>query len=231
MEKYVKPTQTPSASYKDEVVETHPCYAQIGANRVQGRKVLYGSDFVHEHYITIRIAASSLHKQLGRDSAMASHIPYIEVALSEAQWATFVSTMNVFTGTQCTLTYLNRESVPQLETPPDKQEKFKTDAKAILADHVKKLAALENAIAAGNIPAKLKKELADTVAVLRANLLPNVNYIGEQFVEHMENTKEKAKIEVNAFIHGEIARAGLKSLQAPISTTSMLEEKSNAENG
>jgi len=38
--------------------ERHPAYAQISAARVSGTAYLYGSDFVHHHYVTLKIARS-----------------------------------------------------------------------------------------------------------------------------------------------------------------------------
>lgn len=99
----------------DEEIITHPAFAQISASRVSGGTYLYGSDFQHHNYVTISIKLSESHqrKGSGRDWAFGRE-EILEVALSEAQWATFVSTMNVGDGVQCTLSRKNGSFVPGL---------------------------------------------------------------------------------------------------------------------
>lgn len=46
---------------------THPAFAQIGASRVSGSVNLYGSEFNHQHFITISIHRSELNRSLSRD--------------------------------------------------------------------------------------------------------------------------------------------------------------------
>jgi hypothetical protein len=100
--KYQDPTIEKVDSPISDSVEKHPAYAQIGASRVSGGTYLYGSNFAHQHYVTISITKSELNRSLSRDWASGGE-EYIEVALSEAQWASFVSTLNSGTGIQCTL--------------------------------------------------------------------------------------------------------------------------------
>ena len=104
-ERFQQPTAEKVGSNITETVESHPAYAQISASRVSGQTNLYGSDFSHQNYVTISIHASELHRSLSRDWAF-SRREYIEVAMSESQWAAFVSSMNVGCGIQCTLSHL-----------------------------------------------------------------------------------------------------------------------------
>lgn len=118
-------TSTPDDRMSD-TIERHPAYAQIGASRVSGQTFLYGSDFAHQHYITISIQASELHRGLSRDWPVARQ-EYIEVALSEAQWATFVSTLNVGQGVQCTLNHKDGKGIPQIASRMDRKEQFQAE--------------------------------------------------------------------------------------------------------
>lgn len=94
-----KPTRTYTGKAYEDYREYHPAYAMIGAARVTtmtagGGARLFGSDFRHQAYVTVTIRTASLSR-----TAQAEYIhgetELIEVALSEAQWATFVSSMNV----------------------------------------------------------------------------------------------------------------------------------------
>ena len=60
----VVPTVTPptDGTY-DDSVETHPAYAQIGVHRVSGRTRLYGSDFEHQHWMTVTVRRSELRRK------------------------------------------------------------------------------------------------------------------------------------------------------------------------
>ena len=49
----------------------------------------------------------------------------IEVAMSEAQWATFVSSLNQGSGVQCTLDYSMQDgSIPAIAAPKDRRTQF-----------------------------------------------------------------------------------------------------------
>jgi hypothetical protein len=89
------PTRGPGGM--DEMTTTHPAFGQIGASRVSGHIQLYDSDFHHNAYMTISIRRSELHRSLNRDWHYGRD-ELIEVALSEAQWATFVSAPNIGSG-------------------------------------------------------------------------------------------------------------------------------------
>lgn len=192
--------------------ESHPAFAQIGASRVSGRTNLYGSDFEHHHYMTIRIAASTVKRDLSHDWHHEG-AEYIEVALSEAQWATFVSTPNMGSGVPCTLTRLNRRLVPEIEGRPKRVEQFRGELEQHLRKVEADLAQLSDQVEAG----AGKRALRDTIHQIRMNLTPNLAYVGKAFGEHVERTTEAAKIEVEAYVTGVVMRAGLRAVQdAPV---------------
>ena len=213
------PTEVPG-SRRDEKRFTHPAFAQIGASRCTGAKNLYGSDFEHHNFVTIHISRSELHRSLSRDWAGA-HDEIIEVALSEAQWATFVSTLNSGSGVQCTLQHLERRSVPQLPSPPPLQDQFQRELVATLEEAQRQAAILAKLIEAGG----KKSEMRDAIIQLQNHLVPNVSFVAKQFGEHMEDVTEKAKIEVSAYVESAVHRAGLRALDSPLLRLPKKEEK------
>src|SRR5206468_4534966 len=125
--KYVEPERAEDNSFgRDGYDENHPAYAMIGASRVTGGKVLFGSDFKHMNYITIRIKPGRVHRGLSNDwYGSSGGREYIEVALSEAQWAGFVSRMNVSDGVPCTVQWRDTVGyVPQIPEPVDRTKQF-----------------------------------------------------------------------------------------------------------
>lgn len=227
MKKYQQPEVelTPEDPTKEQRWR-HPAYALIGASRVSGTgregrgAVLFGSDFEHRDYITLHISRAQLDRGLAQDWYHGlSEI--IEVAMSEAQWATFVSTLNMGQGVPCTLQHVNHARVPQIPQPPARRQQFKQE----MADYLKEAeAALKHL--RGCIEKKAgKKEMQGAIWRMENALTPNLGFLADQFGEHVENVTEAAKIEVSAYITGVVQRAGIKSLGGEKPPISLPEEK------
>lgn len=201
----------------EETIERHPSYALIGASRVTGQTFLYGTDFEHAHYVTISIRKSELHRRLSQDWHFGRE-EYIEVALSEAQWATFVSSMNVGQGVPCTLNHLGNKSIPQIPRKADRQEQFKSEIGQAAEEGLKRLEALEKTVEGLKISQKAKDEILSKTRMVAATFTSNMPFIAKSFDEHMEETVEKAKIEVNAYVQSALVRTGLAALggESPI---------------
>lgn len=209
--RYETPVTTVDDGPMDGTTTTHPCFAQIRAARVSGSSFLYGSDFDHNHYVTIAISRSQLKRSLSRDWYF-ERDELIGVALSEAQWATFVSSMNQGSGVPCTLQHANRERVPQLPQAEKLKSKFDGELKERLGIVEAELAKLREQIMASPLSGKKKDALISTLEGAKRNLTPNLKFVSDQFGEHMENTIEKAKIEVEAYVNSAVVRAGVAAL-------------------
>lgn len=205
-------TKSHGEDWREETVTTHPAFAQIGAFRTSGgHTALYGSDFNHNAYITIRISASELHRSLNRDWHF-SRAEIIEVALSEAQWATFVSTPNVGSGTPCTLQHVQGARKPLLPDPTNRSDQFRDEVKARLEKIVR---SVEDALAALDgmgLPKGKTAALRETLRRLVTEMNSNLPFVASQFEEHMEDTVEKGKQEVHGYMVGMVQRAGLDAL-------------------
>ncbi len=212
--KYEQSVIAPADSHISDSIETHPAYAQISAGRVSSSgkgAFLYGSDFGHNHYMTISISRSELHRGLSRDWAHPRE-EYIEVQLSESQWATFVSTPNSGTGAQCTLNHLMGNAIPQIPETPKRREQFENelgkhfdvalDALKTLSDRIKNL----------NVSQKKQDELQRIINCAEMNINGNLGFVASQFDEHMEETTEKAKMEVAAYAQNALQRVGITAL-------------------
>ena len=201
MREYENPITTNDEGPMGGTTSTHPAFAQIQASRVQGQTFLYGSGFVHNGYISVTISRSQLKRSLSRDWFFGRN-ELIEVAMSEAQWASFISSMNMGSGVPCTISHIDRHQVPQLPNPPKETGQFDNELKerlGIVEDALKKLGEQINTMP---VSEKKKKELLDSLGSAMRNLTPNLKFVSDQFGEHMEDTIEKAKIEVE-----EIGRA------------------------
>jgi hypothetical protein len=210
MRKVEEPVTIEEHGPTHDSVTTHPAFAQIGASRVSGDAHLYDSDFTHQHYMTITIRRSQLHRGLSRDWHFGRG-ELIQVALSEAQWATFVSSPNQGSGVPCTLTHLIGESIPELPKPQNASHQFKREMHETIMEIQRDLSAL-----AEGMSGALSKTKVDAIRKnieMQAHRLSNsTGFVAEQFDEHIEKTVEKAKIEISAYATNAIQRAGLEAI-------------------
>lgn len=180
----------------------HPAYALIHASRVQGNRTLVGTDFMHHSYITLSISRAELNRELSRDW-MFPRTELLEVCLSEAQWAAFVSSLNVGNGVSCTLNHLDGQMVPGIPHRTQTTE-FKSEVTETIKDAIARLDVVINS----SIP----KKHADELRLVRQELVLNLPFVEDSFTKHVENTLEHAKTEVNAYVQAVVMRAGLAAL-------------------
>lgn len=195
-------------------VTKHPAFGQIVAYRVTGGATsLYGSDFEHNGYIAVEISHSELNRNLSRDWHFARG-QVVRLAMSEAQWATFVSSFGVGGGVPCTLEYIGNEPVPML--PPRASWKlYAEEAGEQFKDTIAELQAIRATVAEkmAKVPNKVRAEIAgpiDRAISLVASSLP---FVKKSFDEHVETSIEAAKLELNAYMTGALQRAGLDALR------------------
>ncbi|MHC4372510.1 MAG: hypothetical protein ACYSW8_33325 [Planctomycetota bacterium] len=204
---YEKPvTEKREGPGKDEncTKTTHPAFAS-------GDTFLYGSEFRHNHYVTIEICKSEVNRDLSRDWYF-SRREVIEVAMTESQWATFVSSMNMGSGIPCTIQSIDLEMVPGISHVADTRKQFDKDIRDRLRIVEQSLDDLEKAIDASRLSQKGKDELLSLLGYATQNLTPNLTFVSDQFGEHMEETFEKAKVEIEAYINAAMNRAGVEAL-------------------
>lgn len=210
-----RPTRTQKNQIANDYEESHPAFAVIGASRVSGNATLFNSDFRHQHYIVIRIRAATVGRGLSSDWIHGGQ-EYIEVALSESQWATFISTLNVGDGTPCTLVWKDGEYLPSIEYVSDRREQFRGEVN----DHIKDaVETIDNMLATG----KYSKKDREALEHVRRQVLGNLNFVVDQFDEHAEKTVERMKHEVEAYLTGAVQRAGLTALGASPRVVELIE--------
>jgi hypothetical protein len=186
--------------------EYHPAWALIGAHRVShgGGAVLFDSDIRHEHYVTVRISTASRMRDLNRDWLL-SEREFVEVAMSEAQWASFVSSMNSGQGVPCTLTRREDElNVPGMPYEPRLQQSMAEVRGA--AD--KTIAAIREAFdtyAAHKTVGNLR-----SLQYAIENATPNVMFAAKSLTEHAENVVQRAKADIEAMVVHKARQLGIE---------------------
>lgn len=202
---------------RDEFIETHPAYGMISASRVQSSpgEHLFGSDFRHSGYVVISFGPADVRRDLSNDWYHRQKVTH-EVALSEAQWATFVSTMNVGDGVPCTIRFEAGEGdVDRILPIVDRRAQLSTEVTNRLDRALKEI---DEVLAAPG----LRKADQMRLRVARQEIDANLGFVAEQFDRSAEKTIEKAKIEIAAYLTQAVQRAGLAAL-APGETILELE--------
>lgn len=137
----------------------------------------------------------------------------IEVGLSEAQWATFVSSPNMGMGVPCTIDSINCKPMPGLPDPVDRSKQFAGELDKKLGgclDEIKEVIATLDGM---GLPKGKTAAIRDLMQSLLRELQSNMPFVAQSFGEHVEDTVEKAKQEIHGYMLGVVTRAGLSALQ------------------
>ena len=192
--------EAPTATEHDRGTEyRHPAYGSIQLFRSSGSQVLHGSDFNHQHFMTLRIVPAYMVRGLSNDWHHPRLLPHVEIAMSEAQWATLVSSVGVGSGVPCTVTQLGGELVPGLPPHEPRTSQFRQEATRKLEGARQRLADLGESLAESKIPAKERVRIQAALNRVEMELGANLEFVAKQFDEHMEKTVERAKVEINAY--------------------------------
>lgn len=185
--------------------ETHPAWGLIGASRVSSGSPgasLFDSDIRHGHYVVVQVRRATRQRNLGHDYKHGRD-EIVEVAMSEAQWASFVSTMNVGQGVPCTIQRVEMEIMPGVEHEP---------RLAVSIDEVgrageKAMEEIKEAFAAYR-----EKKTAANLRTLEArinNATPNMTFAAETLTKHAENVVQRARADVEAMVVRKAEQLGI----------------------
>lgn len=207
--------------------EHHPAYGKIACFRSNGSTVLYGSDFVHEHSVTIEISRSVLTRSSNHDHPYSAG-RVLTLRMSEAQWAAFVGSMGQGDGTQCTLEWVGGKHIPGIPAPKDRKAQFDFELRERLQKAVEAIEEAKRAINNSSMTKKLKDELLSSMHQAKMNIESNAGYVADCFNEHMEKTVTQAKTEIHGHMQNVLQRAGLSALQN-VSMPLLIEEPQEGE--
>lgn len=188
--------------------ETHPAWVVIGASRVSHSPpgaILFDSDVRHQHYVVIAVSEAKRKRELHRDWVGGGK-RIVELAMSEAQWASFVSAMNSGVGVPATLQFREGADDPDVPgLPYDPRLAHSINEVRDAADRAQ-LHVLE--------AFKAYKE-HKTVANLRTlqaaieNMTANIEFSARSLAEHAENVVQRAKADIEAFVVGKARQLGI----------------------
>lgn len=193
----VAPTQT-----GDE--ETHPAFGMIGVSRRQCApgSVLFDSDIQHRTTMAVRISTASRRRHLKSDW-LHSEQEFMEIEMSQSQWASFVASAGVGGGVPCTIRRREDNIIPDIPLEPRLATSIGEvrGAAEEAFEHIKE-----------TFEAYTKTKRVAELRALRSaieNAASNVEFAGQSLTEHAENVIEKARADVESFVASAAERRGL----------------------
>ena len=206
-EKPIK-TERPSYGGGTEIISNHPAFGLIGAYRQSGGAPnLFGSPIAHAAGC-VKIEIMTAHESNDRYSIrQVDDKKIVSVTLSEAQWAAFVSTMNVGCGVPCTI---NLRQVGPLEKMPEIDVETESERqKAMIQERVRKdMAKLREAyedlnalVKAKGTPTKAQLNEVLTKLLQAVGHAPsNYEFAGKLVEEHFDRVSTATKAELSAYV-------------------------------
>ena len=194
--------------------ESHPAYGAIRAARITSTPgaVLFDSDIRHQHLVRLTVTRMDRQRDLNRDWLRPGMLPLIEVDMSEAQWASFVSSLNT-SGVPCTLRATEtQQNVPGLEFAPRLQVSLQETRKAAdrafatIREAMQELESLD-----GKAGVKARREAMRKLHYAIENAPKNAEFAGQSLAEHAENVVQKARADVEAMVASHADHLGIDS--------------------
>lgn len=215
----------------------HPSFANlyIGRSYCSGKQTLFGSSIKHSDVITLKISPASLGRNLHNDHVYAESTPYIEINMSQAQFAQAITSLNQGEGTPVTLIRLNGQNIEQCPFE-DKRMQFDDEFSQNMKDLVNELKKMSEE-AEELLENKKTLSKADREKIMSAfhkiqmEIGSNMPFMFSQFNRQMEKTVTEAKAEVEGHIQSRLTDMALKGLQLENASEHMpvIEEAYNSE--
>lgn len=188
--------------------EQHPAWVLVGASRVSASPpgaVLFDSDIRHQHYVVVRVMRATRERSLSHDWKHGRET-IVELAMSEAQWASFVSSMNAGDGVPATLEHdATRDDprvpgmpyAPRLQVSMEEVHSAAAEAQAKVQEAYAAYAAKKNAA-----------NLRDLESAIN-NMTPNIDFAAKSLTRHAENVVQRARSDIEAFVVQKARQLGL----------------------
>ncbi|RTL25016.1 MAG: hypothetical protein EKK55_10465 [Rhodocyclaceae bacterium] len=199
----------------DETKLAHPSYGVISlARQTGGARRLFGS-VAQEHHSTV---ALRIHRADFRRSTTSDRTSpgdrLIEVVLSSAQFVEMFTTMNVYSGTPCTITWFEGgvEEPPEIPSEASNiREEFR-ERMAGTAESLAKKTAAVMALLPASLNKKTRREIQHAVESMVTEVSSNIPFFLETFRESTEKYVKAAKAEVDAVVTHAAQALGLPRL-------------------
>lgn len=198
--------------------ETHESYGMLQFNRVThgGDTVLFGSSIPHNNTIRMSVHPGMVDRHLNRDWYHAQSREYIQVEMSQAQFAEAITSMNTGSGVPVTIRRLDGKSMSD-PIFNSKRMQFEKEFENTIKNLEEKLSHLtENAEAILTNKKTVNKGdrtiILKELNALKMELSSNIPFLSASYNEQLDKTTQEAKAEVEAFTINKMNQFGLEKL-------------------
>jgi hypothetical protein len=201
--------------------EIHPAFAMIRAARISvsggrdGGAVLFDSDLVHNETVRITLETAT-RKRNGNHDYIHGGKQLMEVEMSMAQWAAFVSSMNT-SGVPATLRWTQQDGeVPGLPYAPRLAVSM-AEVKDATTKAMAKIRAARDAYEAAvesKAGAKVIKEARRNLHYAIENADKNMDFAASSLHRYTEDVVTKAKADIEAAVSAHADKLGLTQAEA-----------------
>lgn len=208
---------------RDVERKEHESFGVIEINRITASPgvELFGSDIKSRQLICLRIKKATLERDhgLSNDFIYAGE-SYIDVVMSEMQFAHAITSLNHGTGTPVTINYLNNrkiEDCPQRSKMQEITNEFENRMDSINEKTDQLEASVNEKLQAkGAMKVSEKKELIKEMRSLLQDIRSNLPFMGKQFVETMDKVKTEAFSEIEAYNSNMLVQMGREALESGV---------------
>lgn len=211
----------------DKTTHKHESYAMLQINRTTttGATNLFGSSIKHSDTIRLQITEGKLDRHLNRDWYHGGK-QYIEIEMSNSQFAEAITSLNQGSGVPVTLKRLWGRQIkecPHADKRQEFEDEFRERMEKLSNDLDKLTEHTEFTLYDKKTINKADKELIlSEIKRIKQEVKSNMPFIYKSFNEQMDKTVLEAKGEIEGFMMNKIIASGLNGLQKEIV---MLNEK------
>jgi hypothetical protein len=193
----------------------HPSFATVALNRVSSTgTTLFDSPLKHQHFIKLSIHKAHKVRHLNQDWVHADE-ELVEVHMSEAQFANFITSSGIGGGVPCTLSRFDGMGVPACP-PEHARETYESEVKEDLKELTATLKGLVKLVDEITDKPRLNSEdkakLRDAAEDAYMKVSDSMPFLHQQFTEKMDKTVSQASAEITAHVQRVIQQAGLAKL-------------------
>jgi hypothetical protein len=200
--------------------ETHPSWVTVQFNRVSGQRTFFGSAIESTSWITLNVSVARRGCGFGQDRIMGEmRGDLIEVALSPAQFAELLTTMNVGTGVPGTMTRFDGKKIEDYEEKNHEatrvKEFFKERVMEKSEEIDKSIKEILNMLTdkKKNLTAANWENIWNLLDMIRREYKSNIPFYISQFEESSQKIVTQAKAEVDAFVMNAVVNTGIAALK------------------
>lgn len=200
---------------KDKATD-HPSYGMVSVTRQQHQPMyLFGSPVKHYNSICLRITRATHYRneELHTDRYHAGE-RYIEVEMTEQQFASLITTMNIGGGTPCTIRRLGGKSVeePTFESPVDV---FERELEKVGEKMIEEITALRQELAqAAEKPSKPQlRDIAHRLELAICAVSRNLPFLYKQYHEVLDSAARDAETALHGRVIGTFQQMGLDAFK------------------